>query len=103
MEMQMLIERLKAIVGSEYVLHSEMDRTLYGYDASLEKGKPDVVVIPDSTEEVSKVVSLAYQEKIPLIGRGSGTNLSGGTVPVKGVMGTVVAVFAPVQRFHLVH
>jgi glycolate oxidase len=84
MEMQMLIERLKAIVGSEYVLHSEMDRTLYGYDASLEKGKPDVVVIPDSTEEVSKVVSLAYQEKIPLIGRGSGTNLSGGTVPVKG-------------------
>ena len=84
MEKQTLIERLKEIVGPEYVLHSEMDLTLYGYDASLMKGKPDVVVIPDSTEEVSKVVSLAYQEKIPVIGRGSGTNLSGGTVATKG-------------------
>jgi glycolate oxidase len=84
MEKQTLIERLKEIVGPEYVLHSEMDLTLYGYDASLMKGKPDLVVIPSSTEEVSRVVSLAYQEKIPVIGRGSGTNLSGGTVAVRG-------------------
>ncbi len=84
MEKQMLINRLKEVVGSDYVLHSDMDLTLYGYDASLMKGKPDVVVIPNSTEEVSKVVRLAYQEKIPVIGRGSGTNLSGGTVAVKG-------------------
>jgi glycolate oxidase subunit GlcD len=84
MEKQILIDRLKEIVGSEYVLHSEMDLTLYGYDASLIKGKPDVVVIPNSTEEVSRVVGLAYQEKIPVIGRGSGTNLSGGTIAVKG-------------------
>jgi glycolate oxidase subunit GlcD len=84
MDKQKLIERLREIVGAEYVLHSDMDLTLYGYDASLEKGKPDVVVIPDSTEEVSRVVSLAFQEKIPIIGRGSGTNLSGGTVPLKG-------------------
>ena len=83
MEKQMLINRLKEVVGSDYVLHSDMDLTLYGY-ASLMKGKPDVVVIPNSTEEVSKVVRLAYQEKIPVIGRGSGTNLSGGTVAVKG-------------------
>jgi len=84
MEKQPLIERLKEIVGPEYVLYSDMDLTLYGYDASLMKGKPDLVVIPSSTEEVSKVVALAYQEKIPVIGRGSGTNLSGGTVAVKG-------------------
>lgn len=84
MEKQMLINRLKEVVGSDYVLYSDMDLTLYGYDASLMKGKPDVVVIPNSTEEVSEVVRLAYQEKIPVIGRGSGTNLSGGTVAVKG-------------------
>jgi hypothetical protein len=84
MEKQTLIQRLKEIVGPEYVLHSDMDLTLYGYDASLMKGKPDLVVIPSSTEEVSKVVALAYQEKIPVIGRGSGTNLSGGTVALKG-------------------
>ncbi len=84
MEKQVLINTLKDILGADNVLHSNMDLTLYGYDASLEKGKPDVVVLPRSTEEVSQVVRLAYQEKVPVIGRGSGTNLSGGTIPVKG-------------------
>jgi len=79
-----LIGRLKEIVDPEYVLSSEMDLTLYGYDASLEKARPDAVVVPDSTEEVSKVVALAYKEKIPVIARGSATNLSGGTVPIRG-------------------
>ena len=79
-----LIGRLEEIVGPEHVLSSDMDRTLYGYDASLDRGKADVAVLPGSTEEVSQVVTLAFQEKIPIIGRGSGTNLSGGTIPVKG-------------------
>ena len=42
MERQELISRLKEIVDEEYVLSSAMDLVLYGYDASLEKGKPDV-------------------------------------------------------------
>lgn len=84
MERQRLIDKLKEAIGADYVLHSDMDLTLYGYDASLEKGRPDVVVLPNSTEEVAKVVRLAYEEKTPIIGRGSGTNLSGGTIPVKG-------------------
>ena len=84
MKIQELIDKLKEIVGSQYVLSSEMDLALYGYDASLEKGRPDVVVLPDSTEEVSRTVTLAHQEQLPVIGRGSGTNLSGGTIPTKG-------------------
>ena len=79
-----LVIRLAEIVGSEHVLISDMDLTLYGYDASLDRGKPDVVVLPASTEEVSRVMALAHEEKIPVIARGSGTNLSGGTVPTKG-------------------
>ncbi|MGD2126621.1 MAG: FAD-linked oxidase C-terminal domain-containing protein [Desulfobacteraceae bacterium] len=79
-----LVTRLEKIVGSDYVLSSEMDLTLYGYDASLERGKADVVVLPDSTGEVSRVMALALKEKIPVIARGSGTNLSGGTVPIQG-------------------
>ena len=42
------------------------------------------VVLPKSTEEVSKVVKLAHKNKIPVIARGAGTNLSGGTIPTKG-------------------
>jgi glycolate oxidase subunit GlcD len=84
MDKQTLIDGLKGIVGPDYVLHSEMDLTLYGYDASLEKGRPDVVVLPDSTKEVSEVMGLASREKVPIVARGSGTNLSGGTIPLKG-------------------
>jgi glycolate oxidase len=79
-----LVERLQKIVEPEYVLSSEMDLALYGYDASLERARPDVVVVPGSTQEVSRVVALAYQEKIPVVARGSGTNLSGGSIPLKG-------------------
>lgn len=84
MEKRQLIDKLKEAIGQDYVLHSDMDLTLYGYDASLERGRPDGVVLPNSTEEVARVVRLAYEEKTPIIGRGSGTNLSGGTIPVKG-------------------
>ncbi len=84
MENHELIDRLKEIVGPEHVLTSEMDLMLYSYDASLEKAKPDVVVLPGSTEEVSKIMAVAYKEKIPILGRGSGTNLTGGTIPVRG-------------------
>jgi len=84
MDKQDLIDRLGEIVGSDNVLSSHMNLMLYSYDASLEKGMPDVVVLPASTEEVSKVMALAYKEKIPILGRGSGTNLTGGTIPVRG-------------------
>jgi glycolate oxidase len=84
MDDKALIDRLKEIVGPDYVLSSEMDLILYGYDASLEKARPDVIVLPDSTEEVSKVVALAHKEKVPILARGSGTNLTGGTIPIKG-------------------
>jgi glycolate oxidase len=54
-----------------------MDLFLFGYDASLIRGRGDVVVLPDSTDEVSRIMALAYGEKIPIIARGSGTNLCG--------------------------
>jgi glycolate oxidase len=76
MDNSKLIEALTDIVGPDHVLSSAMDLALYSYDASLDKAKPDVVVLPNSTEEVSRVM--------PILGRGSATNLTGGTIPVKG-------------------
>ena len=84
LDIQTLIDRLGEIVGPDNVLSSRMDLMLYSYDASPEKGEPDVVVLPGSTEDVSKIMALAHKEKIPILGRGSGTNLTGGTIPVKG-------------------
>lgn len=84
MERENMVEELAQIVGRENVLASEMDLMLYGYDASLYKGRPDCIVLPGSTEEISKIVQFAHREGIPIIARGSGTNLSGGTIPARG-------------------
>jgi glycolate oxidase len=84
MEKERMVEGLTKIVGEENVLSSETDLMLYGYDASLFKGRPDCIALPGSTEEVSKIVKFARGEGTPVIGRGSGTNLSGGTIPTKG-------------------
>jgi len=84
MDKQELIQRLEEIVSAENVLSSDVDLELYSYDASLDRARPDVVVLPAATEEVSKIMALAHKEKIPILGRGSGTNLTGGTIPIKG-------------------
>ncbi len=84
MEKERMIKELEEIVGKEDVMTSEMELQIYGYDASLIKGKPDAVVIPETTAEISRVMKFAHQNKIPLIPRGSGTSLSGGPVPSQG-------------------
>jgi len=84
MDMATVKERLKEIVGDEYVLSSDVDLMLYGYDAYLEMRKPDAVVIPDGTDQVSRVVKLAYEAGVPVTARGAATSLSGGPVPLKG-------------------
>jgi glycolate oxidase len=84
MEREKLIEEVGRIVGQENVLSSETDLLLYGYDASLFRAKPDCIALPGSTEEVSRIVKFAHREKISVIARGSGTNLSGGTIPTRG-------------------
>jgi len=84
MEKERMIKELEEIVGKDDVMTSEMELQIYGYDASLIKGKPDVVVVPETTAEIAGVMRYAHQNKMPLIARGSGTSLSGGPVPSKG-------------------
>jgi len=79
-----LISALKDVVGPDNVLSSRVDLSVYGYDASLIRRDPDVVVLPGSTDEVKRVVELANARKMPYVARGSGTNLSGGSIPLQG-------------------
>jgi len=80
-----LIEAFNQLVGAEHVLTSKEDLRCYSYDATPGfSHMPDVVIAPGTTEEVSKVLALANNEKIPVYPRGSGTNLSAGTVPMQG-------------------
>jgi glycolate oxidase len=84
-----VVKKLKSVVGKDQVLTDEESLTCYSYDATRYSSRPDVVVKPRDAEEISKIVSLAYEESIPVVPRGAGTGLSGGSVPVRG--GIVVA------------
>jgi glycolate oxidase subunit GlcD len=86
-----VLEDLKAIVGSEWVF-TEPDRLLvYEADAlTSHPSPPQAVVLPTTTEQVSKVMAVLHGEGIPAVPRGAGTGLSGGALAVSGgvVVGT---------------
>src|ERR1700690_1688742 len=76
--------RIAALVGPRGYLDKPEDLTLYEYDGSVDKARPEMVVFPRTTEEVSAIVKIAAEYKIPIVGRGAGTGLSGGAIPVAG-------------------
>src|SRR5438105_12937911 len=57
---------------------------LYEYDGSIDKHRPQAVVFPLSTEEVSRVVKACHRYGVPYTARGAGTALSGGAIPARG-------------------
>ncbi len=78
------LDELKAIVGEEYVYYHPEDLLVYEYDGSIDRGLPGAVVLPISTDEVRRVMALCYREGVPVVGRGSGTGLSGGAIAPPG-------------------
>jgi glycolate oxidase len=93
--MNSLVRELQKLLGTAAVLHRPEDLLLYEYDASVEKGRPDAVVFPSTSEDVSRVVKLAVEHDVPIVGRGAGTGLSGGAIPRGG--GLMIA-FARMNR-----
>lgn len=79
------IDQLRRIVGKDSVLTSKEDLVAYSYDATaLWSHMPDVVVLPVNAEQISSILKLANDNKIPVTPRGGGTNVSGGSIPIKG-------------------
>jgi glycolate oxidase len=75
---------LRAIVGDNNVLDTDIDLRLYEYDGGVDKHRPEAVVFVKTTDHVVKVVNLARERGIPFVGRGAGTGLSGGVIPRTG-------------------
>lgn len=76
------IDRLTDIVGKKYVLYTPEDLAVYSYDGTFAEGKPEVVVLPEDTEQVSQVVKLAAEAQIPIVPRGMGSGMAAGSVPM---------------------
>lgn len=85
------IDELKQIAGRNNVLTTMEDLLAYSYDATSSwNALPELVVLPQTTQQISRIMKLANDNKIPVTPRGGGTNVSGGSIPVKGgiVLGT---------------
>jgi len=90
-----VLKRLREIVGHDAVLERAEDLMLYEFDAGVDHGTPRAVVFPRSTEQVSRVMSLATDAGVPVVPRGAGTGLSGGSIARNGA---IVLAFARMNR-----
>lgn len=80
-----MVSALRALLGEEKVLGGIAARRVYDCDAyTVDKSAPACVVLPESTEEVQKVVRWCVAEGVPYTARGAGTGLSGGAMPALG-------------------
>lgn len=79
-----ILAALTDIVGAAHVLTDADACARYGVDA-LKMGHPaDVVVLPGTTAEVSRIARLCHETHTPLVPRGAGTGYTGGAVPSHG-------------------
>src|SRR5665648_387265 len=74
------------VLGKDRVKQELEDLICYSYDSTNLIEMPGVVVFPKTTEEVSSVLKIATQWRVPVTTRGGGTNLVGGTVPQEGTI-----------------
>ena len=90
-----LVRELTRLVGPDAVLWRPEDVMLYEYDALSCARQPQAVVFPTRTGEVVSIVKLAARENLPVVARGAGTGLSGGSVVTEG---GVVLAFARMKK-----
>ena len=77
-----IIKDFKKLIGADNVLDSEADRLSYAYDSAvLPQREPAAVLTPDKAEQIGQICAFCNKNSIPMTVRGSGTNLSGGTIP----------------------
>lgn len=79
-----VIKKLISIVGAAQVATSPEELVVYSYDATGREALPWAVARPATSAEVSEILLLANAERFPVVPRGAGTGMSGGSVPVQG-------------------
>src|SRR3984893_7958804 len=78
-----IVAALRAIVPGEGVIDSSAEMLPYESDGLMAYRQPPmVVVLPDTTEQVSQVLKYGFEQGIKVVPRGSGPSLSGGALPL---------------------
>ncbi len=89
------VRDLERAVGRERVISTPEELIAFEYDATIERGTPQAVVFPESTEQVAAAVRVAHRYGVPVTPRGAGTGLSGGAI---AAVGGVVVVLTRMKR-----
>jgi glycolate oxidase len=90
--MTSLLETLRLLVGTDNVLTAREACVAFECDGlSAYRHVPDVVVLPANAAEVQAVMSICHRLRVPVVARGAGTGLSGGSLPVAGAVLLVLA------------
>jgi glycolate oxidase len=80
-----LTRRLRGIVGERYYRDDREALVAHSYDGTpMLQHLPDGVIYPETAEQVSEILKALSEYRVPVVSRGSGSNLCGGTVPVHG-------------------
>jgi glycolate oxidase len=79
-----ILKELQIIVGKQHVLTEPEDLVAYSYDGTFAEHRPDLVVRPNSTEQVSAVMKVAWWEGIGVVPRGMASGLAAASVPMDG-------------------
>jgi glycolate oxidase len=79
-----VLKELKSIAGPANVSTSPEMLVAYSYDATQRESLPWAVVRPAASREIADIVKLANRERFPVVPRGAGSGMSGGSVPVQG-------------------
>ncbi|HEY3767667.1 MAG TPA: FAD-binding protein, partial [Candidatus Angelobacter sp.] len=75
-----IVRQLRKIAGKDAVLDKPEELMLYEYDAGTDVHRPGAVVFAQTTQQVSQIMKMASDKKIPVVPRGAGTGLSGGAI-----------------------
>ena len=77
-----IVARLRSVLPDDAVIDDEAETRAYECDAlTAYRCPPLCAVLPSSTEEVSKILTICHEEGVPVVPRGSGTSLAGGALP----------------------
>ncbi len=77
-----VLSRLLQALPNEAVIHEQSETRAYECDAlTAYKCPPMIAVLPSTTKEVSDVLRICFEEKVPVVPRGAGTSLAGGALP----------------------
>ncbi len=78
-----LVDTFLQFLPDESVLRDDED--LYPYESdglAVYRQKPPIVVLPETVEQVQRILKICSEHQLPVVARGAGTGLSGGALPL---------------------